>query len=324
MKELITLTTEDATTALRSWATIIGEPATLGVDDAGRELWPVTAEDGRAYFLKRVSPWRNLPLADEARVLRWLAGHGIDVAEFLITDAAALFALVGDARFVLMPQLATDRLDAGETLAAGVAAGRAVAQLHRALQAYPWPANSYEERLSDSVSGALLLPDDVADDFAEQSEVIGAALRALPLQLVHGDLTPENVLMRRPAAVSGFIDFDHLPLAPRIWDIAKYLSRRMRLRWRDSSRSSTARTDHIRPFLHGYQQVCRLADAELRALPGTILAANVLEVSFGQEVASGRLQRRILPDHDEVLADAVEAARWQLANLAQVESIVRS
>jgi hypothetical protein len=41
-------------------------------------------------------------------------------------------------------------------------------------------------------------------------------------------------------------------------------------------------------------------------------------------VASGRLQRRILPDHDEVLADAVEAARWQLANLAQVESIVRS
>ncbi len=80
-----------------------------------------------------------------------------------------------------------------------------------------------------------------------------AALADLPPQLIHGDLTPENVLLRRPEAVSGFIDFDHLPLGPRIWDIAQYLSRRIRLRWRQGAQASDlSRLDHLAGFLIGY------------------------------------------------------------------------
>jgi Ser/Thr protein kinase RdoA (MazF antagonist) len=318
---LIVMAIDGLTTVLRCWSTILGDRPVLGAEDTGRELWPVTAEDGNQYFLKRVSPWRNLPLADEARVLRWLNDHDIDVAEYLITDQAAEAGRVADDSFVLMPCLPADELDAAETLAMEATIGRAVAHLHRSLGMYPWSANSYQEELSRSVLGELLVPDDVATSFEERKGDIAARLRALPVQLVHGDLTPSNVLLRRPAAVAGFIDFDHLPLAPRVWDIAKYQSRRLRLHGR-TGRDTVARTAHIEPFLRGYQDVNPLTAAELEVLSDTILAANILEASYAQEVASGRLQRRMLADHERSLADTVEAARWQLAHSEDVAAAV--
>lgn len=307
---------------LTSWATLLGADPTLGAEDTGRELWPVIADDGADYFLKRLGPWRNLPVADEARILRWLAQQRIHVAEFMITDQATLSAGEIEDSFVLIPRLASDRLTPPEILSSEETIGRAVAKLHRALAAYPWSANSYREQLTDAVQGDLLIPPDLADSFARRRDTIVGAISRLPMQLVHGDMTPENVLLRRPAQVAGFIDFDHLPLAPRTWDIAKYLSRRIRLRWR--ANSTADRLSHIDPFIRGYHQTCPLSEQELDALPAAIAAGNIIEASYNQKIASGLLERRQLPDHHEVLADAVEAARWHLANYSAVEETVRS
>jgi Ser/Thr protein kinase RdoA (MazF antagonist) len=179
--------------------------------------------------------------------------------------------------------------------------------------------------LSASLGQELALPPDVAEALASRRDSMVAALADLPTQLIHGDLTPENVLLRRPGAVSGFIDFDHLPLGPRIWDIAKYLSRRIRLRWRQRSQApDVGRLDHLAGFLSGYHKKSSLSPAEIEALPAAIAAGNVLEASYHREILAGTLPRRRLPDHDAILADTVEAAGWHLSHHEEVAAAVRS
>lgn len=311
-------------TALDEWRTVLGPDPVLGDEAAGRELWPVVAKDGTRYVLKRLGPWRNLPLADEARVLRHLAGRGVGVAEYLPTDRAKLYAGAIEDSFVLMPRLANDPFGVAEVLALEPSIGAALANLHLALATYPRAVNSYTEHLDQSLARDLMLPPDIAGAFAGQRRQLVEQLADLPLQLIHGDLTPENVLLRRPGVVSGFIDFDHLPMAPRVWDIAKYLSRRIRLRWRDGPAGTGRRLDHLPGFLNGYHRTNPLTPAEIAALPSAIAAGNLLEVSYFLEISAGTLPRRRLSDHDEVLADTVEAARWQLANHAAVVALVGS
>lgn len=316
-------TSHQLTAVLNAWTSILGTSPYLGIEDPGRELWPIVAEDGTHYFLKRLSPWRNLPVADEARVLRWLSQHHIDVAEFMITEHAAVTAEQSHDAYILIPRLATDSLPVADVLDLESTVGRAIAELHQALAAYPWPANSYREQLTDTLLGDLLLPADLADSFARRRDTMAEDIGGLPVQLVHGDLTPDNVLLRSPDEVAGFIDFDHLPLAPRVWDIAKYLSRRIRIRWRCGAEPAE-RLAHLGPLVRGYHAASPLGDQELAVLPAAIAAGNIIEASYGRQIASGVLQRRKLPDHDDVLADAIEAARWHLANFDAVEDAIRS
>ncbi|WP_152360248.1 phosphotransferase enzyme family protein [Microlunatus speluncae] len=306
---------------LAEWRTLLGDhPTAEKVPHRG--LWWVTAADDRRYVLKRLGPWRNLPLADEARVLRHLSTSGVLVAEFLITERAALLAHPAEHPYVLMPLLPNDPFTATELVDLEERIGAAVAHLHRALASYPWPANSYRERLIETVQGELRLPTELHRSFARCREALVAVLAEVPLQLVHGDLTPGNVLVRRPGQVSGFIDFDHLPLAPRVWDLGKYLSRRFRRTGREAAFTPAEGLRHVVGFLRGYQKISPLSAAELAAVPLTMIAGNVIEASYFQQILSGELDRRRLPDHEEVLRDSLEAARWQLAELAAIRSAV--
>lgn len=310
---------------LEQWISILGDRIELDAGAAWRDLWPVIAEDGARYMLKRLGPWRNLPVADEARIVAHLARQGIRVPEFIPTDRATLFAGPVEDSFILTPALANDSFTAAELVSLEETIGNAVARLHLALASYPWPANSYTEQLDESLAREQTLPAGLAEAFVGQRDKMIDSLANLPMQLVHGDMTPENVLLQRPGAVSGFIDFDHLPHAPRIWDIAKYLSRRMRLRWRHEPREArSGRLDHIAGFVAGYHETAPLEAAEIEALPAAIAAGNVLEASYHQEILAGTLARRRLPDHKEVLADTIEAATWHLANHEAVAAAVRA
>lgn len=310
---------------LEEWETILAEGPWLGDMVEGRDLWPVISKDGARYFLKRLSPWRNLPLADEARVLMHLARHGIPVAEFLPADDASLFAKEGKDSFILLPRLANDHFDAAEIIPLEETVGIAVARLHLALATYPWPIASYSEDLAESLAQPLTLSPCLAVSFSRWRDSLISALNGVPAHRIHGDLTPENVLLQRPGTVSGFIDFDHLPLQNRLWDIGKYLSRRLRVRGRqDAPIAGSGRLDHIPGFLRGYHATHPLSPLEIRALPAAIASGNVLEASYLQQVSDGTLPRRILPDHDDVLADAIEAANWHMDHFELVEAVVTS
>lgn len=308
---------------LIAWNRILGESAGIVEHFPGRDLWLIQATDGKNYYLKKYGPWRNLPLSDEALVLKYLNRQDVEVAEILPTDDGDVFAGHPDESFVLMPELESASLSAAAVLESEEVIGRAVAKLHVALSNYPVPIDSYAEDLRGALAGDLNLPGSLAELFHSRRDGLISGLSDLPVQLIHGDMTPGNIIMKGIGEVSGFIDFDHLPMGPRIWDIAKYLSRRLRMTWRrDDPAAAHVRTDHLAPFLRGYQEVSPLDRDELAALSGLIAAANLIETSYFMEISSGSLQRRMLPDHDDVMADSAEAAQWQLLHWDDAERAV--
>lgn len=290
---------------LRAWSTLLGDHPRINPALPGRELWPVTAEDGRRYVLKRLGSWRNLPVADQARVLAHLTRTGVQVAEFLVTDEAAMFAGAPEDSFVLMPHLPHDDLAPAQALPVEELVGRSVAALHESLAAYPWDAHSYRERIVEGLS-ELHVPEDVRDEFRARRDEVLARIASLPLQLVHGDLTPDNVLVSRAEGTVSFIDLDHLPLAPRVWDLAKYLSRRLR-----RLPPSTA-AQNVERFVASYHRASPLAAEEIHALPAMILAMNLLEASWTARILSGALERRLLPEQQAELDPTLAVVRRQL------------
>jgi Ser/Thr protein kinase RdoA (MazF antagonist) len=187
---------------------------------------------------------------------------------------------------------------------------------------YSQPLGSYTEDIKGGITGELRVPDDLLRRFEAVRDEILELLSKLPLQIVHGDFTPGNVLHLAHGRGIGFIDFDHLPNAPRIWDVAKYLSRRLRFRWCQGV-SPTIRTDCVEAFLAGYIKVTKLDQDEIEALPGAMLAYNVLEASYNQSILDGILPRRMFPDHAEVLHDTLQTIDWQLSHLDAVSAAVR-
>ena len=311
--------------ALESWKHLLGEQPEILEHFEGRDLWRVKAGDGRCFYLKRYGPWRNLPLVDEARVLRYLASNGITVAEMLPTYAGVIHAGNVEESFVLFPELESVQLNAAETLASEPAIGHAMARLHHVLARYPGPIYAYHERLEHTLQHDMLLPSSLERLFVARKDEMLSALSHLPTQIVHGDMTPGNILMKEPGVVSGFIDFDHLPFAPRAWDIAKYLSRRLRMRWRaEDATASHDRCDHIAPFLRAYIAANPLTSGEIAAIPSLIAAANVIETSYFLQISAGTLPRRMLADHEAVTADSAEAAEWQFRHWNVVSSAIDS
>ena len=290
---------------LRAWSTLLGDHPDISSPLPGRELWPVTAEDGRRYVLKRLGTWRNLPVADQARVLAHLSRAGVRVAEFLVTEEAAMFAGAPEDSFVLMQHLPHDDIAPAQALPVEELVGRSVAALHRALAAYPWDAHSYRERIAEGLS-ELHVPKDVRDGFDARRDEVLARIAPLPLQLVHGDLTPDNVLVSRADWTASFIDLDHLPLAPRVFDLAKYLSRRLR------RLPLPAATQNVERFVAGYHRASPLTAEEIDALPAMILAMNLLEASWTARILSGQLERRLLPDQQAELEPTLALLRRQL------------
>ncbi|MFE7603896.1 phosphotransferase enzyme family protein [Brachybacterium paraconglomeratum] len=298
-------TTLHLSSTLRAWSTLLGDHPAIDPALPGRELWPVTAEDGRRYVLKRLGPWRNLPVADQARVLAHLTRTAVRVAEFLVTEEASMFAGAPEDSFVLMPHLPHDDIAAAQALPVEELVGRSVAALHQSLAAHPWDAHSYRERIAEGLAD-LHVPEDVRDGFDARRDEVLARIAPLPLQLVHGDLTPDNVLVSRADGTVSFIDLDHLPLAPRVFDLAKYLSRRLR------RLPLPAAARNVERFVAGYHRASPLAAEEIGALLAMILAMNLLEASWTARILSGQLERRLLPEQRAELGPILASLRRQL------------
>ena len=307
---------------LAEWQTLVGENPALGAGDGVRELWPVESVHGERYYLKRLGPWRNLPVLSEYRMIVHLLEEGVRVPAFQLTDDGAVTAGPAEDSFVLMRDFEHEHIPAADIPRFEPEVGSATAHLHRAMSRYSQPLGSYTEDIEGSITDGLRLSDDLLRRLDAVRDEILQPLSKLPLQIVHGDLTPDNVLHLAQGRGIGFIDFDHLPNAPRIWDIAKYLSRRIRFRWCQGV-PSTVRMDCVEAFVAGYTKVVPLDRTEIESLPGAVLAYNVMEASYNQSIMDGVLTRRMFPDHAEVLQDTLQTIDWQLSNPDSISAAVR-
>ena len=96
------------------------------------------------------------------------------------------------------------------------------------------------------------------DVLSHFEESVDTALRALPVQAIHNDANPENILISPDGDVSGFIDFGDAIKAPRIMDVAiaaSYLRA-----------GGENPLELIEAFIQGYEQRSRLSNAEFNLL----------------------------------------------------------
>lgn len=146
----------------------------------------------------------------------------------------------------------------------------------RAIRALPWDvqhALACRSMLSAIPSrGARQAVSAVLDHF-EQTVVPG--WNALRAQVIHGDLTVDNVLMDHQGMITAVVDFGDMSHTALVADLACLL---------DSVSTDRAPDDLFRiarVVLDGYQQITPLEEEELRALPDLWAARAAVTIAIG-------------------------------------------
>ncbi|MCI3918656.1 phosphotransferase [Paenibacillus sp. TRM 82003] len=108
------------------------------------------------------------------------------------------------------------------------------------------------------------LADELATLEAELADVRGRlpALRALPHQLVHGDLNASNALAAEDGSIVAILDFEFVTRDARVMEAAVCLSDLL-----DPDAPEAAMWANVNAFLDGYGSVVALEPEELDALP---------------------------------------------------------
>jgi len=146
--------------------------------------------------------------------------------------------------------------------------GERLAELDLALESFEFDGDGQAGLwdMQDALQLRSLLPhvNDVEvqkytrDVLTRFDETVDTALRALPVQAIHNDANPENILIGAEGNVSGFIDFGDAIKAPRIMDVAiaaSYL--------RTGGENPL---ELIEAFIEGYEQQSPLSSTEFGLL----------------------------------------------------------
>lgn len=228
---------------------------------------------GGRRFVVKVTSLQEAPATSDFQLgaLLHLEGAGVDVPIVVRTLEGAMYGYIGtrDAPHRLRVVTWIDGeslLETGIDEARAARLGESLGRLDNALQGYSHPGEN-PVLLWDLQRAAELRPlvdvvDDrpvrrdiarVIDDFEANVEPV---LTGLPVQAIHGDANPENILVTNGDI--GFIDFGDMVRAPRIFDVAIAAAY---LRSTDDDPLV-----FIRPFVAGYHAVAKLLNGETRLL----------------------------------------------------------
>jgi Ser/Thr protein kinase RdoA (MazF antagonist) len=296
---------------LTAWSEVLSSPVITELTP-GR-LWEVTTERGDRYVLKKVStfdapdPVRRF--SDEARILTYLLQRGLPVAVPVLTNEGRACTTDHDgaphAVFPMLPKGGDDdpQLDPAQFQNVGAA----IARLHLALADCPFGVESWEvgpdslkanwQTMEDRLPAAAVT--ELSARIRPRWDSIVQALSAAP-QRVHGDVHGANFLTDGQE-VTGIIDCDHLPLAPRAYDLGYYIA--FGVHWHLDASQPRPPVKHAAPFitrhlLTGYDSVSRLTRQENDDVPALALAA-----------ALG-LVNHFVREHDLVEESWLRTAHW--------------
>jgi Ser/Thr protein kinase RdoA (MazF antagonist) len=298
----------EITTILRRWRHHTGPVREWQrLSDKGTVL-AVTAESGAQYVLKEVVKGQPIDhrlerLVSEQRLLLYLASRGVPVPAPLDSDGGMTTFVRhpegGDTVYTLHPLLpnrgmrgldgtrvGSSPLPGWEQPAVWTNVGAAIGRLHRALADYPGEIVSWHMALPKQIREHSL-PAARARLFGDQRasldeavdglmDAVCAALADLPEQHIHGDCHGGNILITA-GDVSGFVDLDHLPLAPRMYDLFYLMADRVKERIYEPER--LVRLPSLLPdLITGYEREIAISPRERAALWPGMLATELLFV----------------------------------------------
>ena len=242
-----------------------------------------TTERDQEFVLKHIvdRPATKVDLITECEVLAYLHRCGVPVAVPITTDDGQPFAQTAQGCYLILPVLPSDSKDSPpvEQQRRYVNLGRALAQLHTALARYPKPIESWTLDLAESTINAAIpvIQASLSPKEWVRFEKIWTVIQndiqillpSLPRQHIHGDCHGGNIISYQ-GRVSGFIDLDHLPLGPRIYDIAYLMADFAKAHF--FGLSSHARwLDNFSYILAGYEKIQVLSEIERESIWITML-----------------------------------------------------
>lgn len=258
-------------------------------------VWLFTTAAGETFVLKKITfagpgGTRAQRLTSEYHVLLHLESQGVPVAVPLLSVHGLPYVEHDGRLYTLSPSLVPPSAAPRQTQDAAersgwdyAAIGASIGALHRALASYPHEIRSWRIRLPDRVLKqavpviAAYLGEE-RDRFIEQVAALTPGLErvfaGLPEQHIHGDCHMGNILLGDTGVV-GFIDLDHLPVGPRVYDLGYVLADMVK--WRIADAEEVERWLALAPHLiAGYEQGNSLSKREKESLWYVLLAVQLL------------------------------------------------
>jgi Ser/Thr protein kinase RdoA (MazF antagonist) len=279
------------TRLLVHWAHTLGEHPQCETSGAGKLCCRITSASGCVYFLKEVGDIeqrdaeRQEKVEADLAVLRHLDACGVPVAVPLLTNYSKPYAQEGSHFYTLSLALPTKYGDpAMDPRRMFHNLGKAIGRLHCALVDYPGEIRSWRMDLPKRIlAEAVPVLMDHLDEVGQRRllrvvealrEPVQQRLADLPSQHIHGDCHGGNVLLDGER-VSGFIDLDHLPFGPRIWDLGYYLADRAKNAFQDPEEMETW-FEILPDLLDGYAEEIELSREERQAILYVMLGVQLI------------------------------------------------
>jgi len=286
----------------------LGDVKTARVLEGGMFLRPLLIETARGRFVLRAHAWGGARRLDFlGTTLNAAAECGVRCARVLRRAGGGFGVRVNGALYAVHEYLPgrlyswQEWLEAKREAAFLERVGRAVAHVHNALAALHTAGDTaldaalppiqfhvldqiraqWDSDLAGARDGPLAeaLRTRRAEIAAIWDFVIGSArslgIADLPHQLVHGDLSPVNLVFRAPRGELWLIDWDCLHLGLRLYDALGDVLNRPPV---DLADSFTVEWNNVRHYLDGYAAAIKtpLTSGETAAIP-LFLAARQLE-----------------------------------------------
>jgi Ser/Thr protein kinase RdoA (MazF antagonist) len=271
------------------------------------------------YVLKRftVQPLRE----PQAALLTALYAHGVPVAVPQLTREGEPYTRQGDQVFSLYPYLA------GEVIADHYAPGAeerarrfgsAIAQLHMGLKQCEQLVKIPEMDLLQDVTAASQVlgrlgegrsAGEIQTVLLELKQGLSTINRELPVQLIHRDAHPANMLFL-DGRFSGWLDFELIVRGPRLFDLC-YCATSILMNVMDDPDKQSRWFTLLTALVEGYTSLIQLTLVERSALWYVLLSIEVIFAAYFTHLKD-----------EKGITQNLEALLWIVENRNPIEAVV--
>jgi Ser/Thr protein kinase RdoA (MazF antagonist) len=267
--------------------------------------WFIRTSTGRYFLRRRNSIYTSDSIDFELGLIEYLVAAGFPTAPLMRTRSGGLRVEAFSRHWELYKYIPGERFDVANPAQISSAAGL-LAGFHMAASGYRGDEgiargrginfnkalhfiDIFEEELMAMKSafgapGKLLAPH-LIGFFRRQSWLVLKGimpLSSLPLEIVHGDFQPSNVLFHGDRAAS-LVDFGDAGLSHRAYDVAKAVLRFSTLLpdyYGQSDMNSFMDLERAGLFVSAYQSKLPLSDPEITAIPALLRGIYLYDVGF--------------------------------------------